>query len=136
MRGVINLATYDAGIVTAYGAAVRGGYTGTYEDFCAQQANYASTAAAVAQAKTDAEAAATAAQTAAASLTVDSAMSNSSTNPVQNKVIYGELSDLKDGLTAVESDVTDLKEDLLEVYVDGTSLVINGGIPSGEDVSY
>lgn len=110
MRGVINLATYDAGIVTAYGAAVRGGYTGTYEDFCAQQANYASTAAAVAQAKTDAEAAATAAQTAAASLTVDSAMSNSSTNPVQNKVIYGELSDLKDGLSDMDDRVTALED--------------------------
>ena len=27
--------TYSAGIATAYGAAVRGGYTGTYEEFCA-----------------------------------------------------------------------------------------------------
>lgn len=26
--------TYPAGIVTAYGAAVRGGYQGTYEDYC------------------------------------------------------------------------------------------------------
>ena len=50
--------SYNAGIVTAYGAAVRGGYTGTYEQFCAQQANYAESAAAVEQAKTDAQAAA------------------------------------------------------------------------------
>lgn len=27
--------TYSAGIATAYGAAVRGGYTGTYDEFCA-----------------------------------------------------------------------------------------------------
>lgn len=47
-----------------------------------------------------------------------------------------QLVTVKDGLTAVESDVTDLKEDLLQVYVEGTSLIINGGIPSGEDVSY
>ena len=47
------MATYDAGIVTAYGAAVRGGYTGTYEEFCRQQAGYAQSAAAVAQAKED-----------------------------------------------------------------------------------
>lgn len=47
------MATYNAGIVTAYGAAVRGGYTGTYEQFCAQQANYAQSAAAVEQAKED-----------------------------------------------------------------------------------
>jgi hypothetical protein len=46
--------TYSAGIVTAYGAAKRAGYTGTYEDFCRQQAGYAENAAAVEQAKTDA----------------------------------------------------------------------------------
>ena len=33
--------TYSAGIVTAYGAAKRAGYQGTYEDFCRQQAGYA-----------------------------------------------------------------------------------------------
>ena len=52
-----------------------------------------------------AEAAANAAVAAAQSLTVDSAMSSSSTNPVQNKVIYGELSELKADLTAVETDI-------------------------------
>ena len=31
--------TYSAGIATAYGAAVRGGYTGTYQQFCADLAN-------------------------------------------------------------------------------------------------
>lgn len=45
--------TYTAGYVTAYGAAVRGGYTGTYEEFCAEQAKFAENAAAVAQAKED-----------------------------------------------------------------------------------
>lgn len=33
--------TYSAGIVTAYGAAKKAGYTGTYEQFCADQANFA-----------------------------------------------------------------------------------------------
>jgi hypothetical protein len=42
---------YSAGIVTAYGSAVRAGYTGTYEDFCRQQAQYAENAQAVEQAK-------------------------------------------------------------------------------------
>ena len=42
---------YSAGIVTAYGSAVRAGYTGTYEDFCRQQAQYANNASAVEQAK-------------------------------------------------------------------------------------
>ena len=42
---------YSVGIVTAYGSAKRAGYTGTYEDFCRQQAQYAENASAVEQAK-------------------------------------------------------------------------------------
>jgi len=42
---------YSAGIVTAYGSAKRAGYTGSYEDFCRQQAQYAQNASAVEQAK-------------------------------------------------------------------------------------
>ena len=53
--------TYSAGLVTAYGAAVRGGYRGTYAEFCRQQAEYADNAAAVEQAKTDVQSAATSA---------------------------------------------------------------------------
>lgn len=56
--------TYSAGIVTAYGAAKRAGYQGTYEDFCRQQAGYAENAAAVEQAKQDAQTARNQAQTA------------------------------------------------------------------------
>lgn len=41
------MANYPAGVVTAYGAAVRGGYTGTYAEFCQQQANFAVNAQAV-----------------------------------------------------------------------------------------
>lgn len=37
---------------------------------------------------------------------------------------------------AIGTDIDELKADLLQVYVDGTSLIINGGIPNGEDVSY
>lgn len=47
--------TQTMGIVTAYGAAVKGGYTGTYEEFCAEQAHFAENAQAVVQAKTDTE---------------------------------------------------------------------------------
>lgn len=43
--------TYSAGIVTSYGAAKRAGYTGTYEDFCRQQAQYAQNVSAIEQAK-------------------------------------------------------------------------------------
>ena len=34
------------------------------------------------------------------------------------------------------TELTEIKQDLLQVYVSGTSLIINGGIPNGEDVSY
>ena len=50
-------------------------------------------------------------------------------NPIKDAVARADISTL-------QTDVEDLKDGLLEVYVDGTSLVINGGIPSGEDVSY
>lgn len=96
---------YDAGIVTAYGAAVRGGYTGTYDEFCAQQAGYAQSAAAVAQAKTDAEAAAQRAQNVAASIPAD----------------YSQMSEDVDTL---KTDTNTLKEDIRE-YDDNVILVKN-----------
>ena len=33
-------------------------------------------------------------------------------------------------------EIRDIKADLLQVYVSGTSLIINGGIPDGEGRSY
>lgn len=54
-----------------------------------------------------AEEAADRAETAAATLTVDSAMSSSSTNPVQNKVINGEITNLKQDIIDIASgDIT------------------------------
>lgn len=41
-----------------------------------------------------------------------------------------------DGTKSIIEEVNDVKQDLLQVYVEGTSLIINGGIPNGEDVSY
>lgn len=61
--------TYSAGIVTAYGAAKRAGYQGTYEDFCRQQAGYADSAAAVETAKNTAVSAANTATTKAVEAT-------------------------------------------------------------------
>lgn len=51
MSDVMNADRYVAGIATAYGAAVQGGYTGTYAQFCAQQAQFAENAQAVEEAK-------------------------------------------------------------------------------------
>ena len=62
--------TYSAGIATAYGAAVRGGYTGTYEQWCALMADYAAVgqrAEEAAAAAAQSESAAAASETAAAS---------------------------------------------------------------------
>lgn len=47
------------------------------------------------------------AATSVASLTVDSAMSSSSTNPVQNKVINAEITELKEDLTNIASGIDD-----------------------------
>ena len=41
-----------------------------------------------------------------------------------------------DAIDELEAELSDVKSDLLQVYVEGTTLVINGGIPNGEDVSY
>lgn len=64
----------------------------------AKAAEAATSASNAAQSKTDAEAAAARAEQAAASLTVDSALSDSSTNPVQNKVITAELTNVKSAI--------------------------------------
>ena len=58
--------TYSAGIVTAYGAAVRGGYTGTYEQWCQDMANLGDN---VAEVRTKAAQAAQSAENAAGSAT-------------------------------------------------------------------
>ena len=58
---------YSAGIATAYGAAVRGGYTGTYEEWCALMADYATVGEAAAASAAAAAGSATAAATSASS---------------------------------------------------------------------
>ena len=48
----------------------------------------------------------------------------------------GTTDGTKEELDDLYAEVSQLKEDLLQIYVSGTSLIINGGIPNGEDVSY
>ena len=50
------------------------------------------------------------------------------------KLIDADLE--KEYAAAPAKEVGDLKEDLLEVRVEGTALIINGGIPDGEEVDY
>ena len=93
----------------------------------------AQSASGAAQSKTDAEAAATRAEQAAASLTVDTALSDSSTNPVENRVITGELADVKSAIDDIEPIVFDTVESTniytpssTQIYPTGTGTVSVG----------
>lgn len=143
------MATYDAGIVTAYGAAVLGGYTGTYEEFCVQQANYAQSAAAVAQAKSDAEEAAQDATESAEALS--GSLAQIATNTQDISALKEDISPMQ---TATTSDVGKaLKAKTVEdgkvtawefgdtgattdIHVEGTALVINTNVADGNEVSF
>lgn len=56
-------------------------------------------------------------------ITVDPALSPTSENPVQNKVITQELTDVKDNLNQLQTDVNGKVDD---VQIDGTSIVTDG----------
>ena len=84
--------------------------------------------------KEQAAASATAAAASAASLTVDSALSDSSTNPVQNKVIKGELDGLKDSLIAISN--LEKSDNLCDPSKLTSGLVTSNGDVSTADPSY
>ena len=72
--------TYSAGIATAYGAAVRGGYTGTYDEWCALMADYATVGEQAAQSAQAAQASAdNAAESETAAATSESNAATSAT---------------------------------------------------------
>ena len=98
--------TYSAGYVTAYGAAVRGGYTGTYEEFCAEQAHFAENAQAVAQAKTAAEAAAA---TAAQQATAAAGSANAATRAADNADTSAAAAGSAAGSAATDADTATAK---------------------------
>jgi len=77
----------------------------------AEAAQSASNAAA---SETAAEAAATRAETAAASLTVDSALSDSSVNPVENRIITAEVTQVKSAISQIEDDVYTVSDNLFD----------------------
>ena len=96
----------------------------------------AGSATAAAGSASDAADSATAAAASAASIVVDSAMSDSSTNPVQNKVINGEITELKTALTPIAKEIrrysfsysnTDAyQSDVTEIYINaGESVTID-----------
>lgn len=83
----------------------------------AEAAQSASNAAA---SETAAEAAATRAETAAASLVVDDALSETSENPVQNKVITGEVAQVKNAIDALK--ITDTASGAIASFPDGAAM--------------
>ena len=113
----------DLGTVTAYAYAVSKGYTGTEAEFAELMASYAEVAEEAAQSASDAENAAERAEQAAATLTVDTALSDSSTNPVQNRVITGELTNVKSQLTNAteESPIDFFARDIFNLFPTGTN---------------
>jgi hypothetical protein len=101
------VAAKDAAVTAQQGAEAAetnaGQSASTASTKAAEAAQSASNAA---QSKTDAEAAAARAEQAAASLTVDSALSDTSTNPVQNKVITGEVTQVKSAISDQLAEIT------------------------------
>ena len=85
-------------------------------------AEAAQSASSAAQSKTDAEAAATRAEQAAASLTVDSALSDTSVNPVQNKVVTGAITDVKSAIDALK--ITDTASGAIASFPDGAAMPV------------
>ncbi len=97
--------TYSAGIATAYGAAVRGGYTGTYAEFCALMADYANigeaceeAATSAAESEQNAEAWATGQKNGADVPSTDPAYQNNA------KYYAGEAETAEDGAESAASD--------------------------------
>lgn len=103
---------YSAGIVTAYGAAVKGGYTGTYEEFCAEQAGFAGNAQQVAEDRAAVEAlvpdVTAALEEAEAEITqaVTNAKSEMDTKAAQT------IASIPADYTSLSNEVDDLKSDL------------------------
>lgn len=87
----------------------------------------AGSATAAAGSASDAADSATAAAASAASIVVDSAMSDSSTNPVQNKVINGELTQLKTALNfnTQSTDITDQLVEYTSAYITSAGVITN-----------
>lgn len=78
---------------------------------------------------------ATAAAASAASIVVDSAMSDSSTNPVQNKVINGEITELKTAITQNDSRFTAAIDEFKPNILDPSKIVKNKLIDANNNIS-
>ena len=53
--------------------------------------------------------------------------------PIQIQTFIDEVTE---ALEDMQEELNDVKQDLLQVYVSGTSLIINGGITDGNEVEY
>lgn len=104
--------TYDAGIATSYAAAVAGGYTGTKEQYYAEQAQFAVNAQRVAQDRTAVEQAVSGFTGTTVPGAIQSVTSEGNTQVQRVKEAGDEY--LEDIDTRIDDAVADLKEDLTE----------------------
>ena len=117
------VAAKDAAVAAQQGAEAAETNAGQSASTATAKASEAATSASnAAQSKTAAEAAATRAETAAASLTVDSALSETSENPVQNKVITGEITDVKSAIDALK--IVDTASGAIASFSDGAAMPV------------
>lgn len=112
--------TYDAGIATSYAAAVAGGYTGTKEQYYAEQAQFAINAQRVAQDRTAVEQAVSGFTSTTVPGAIQSVTSEGNTQVRRVKEAGDEY--LEDIDSRIDDAVADLKEDLEANYakIDGT----------------
>lgn len=134
--------TTNLGVVTAYGDAVEGGYTGTKEQWQALMADYGTIGT---QAQADAQTASTAAQTAtekaseaSASATQAQQAAASVSTPDTTLTQSGKAADAK----ATGDAIADLMEDLnaisftVSVDANGNATLIRSDMVNTEEVSY
>ena len=105
--------TYDAGIATSYAAAVAGGYTGTKEQYYAEQAQFAINAQRVAQDRTAVEQAVTTFSTTTAPEAIQDVTDEGDTQVQRVKETGDEY--LEDIDSRIDDAVADLKEDFQQI---------------------
>ncbi len=131
---------YDAGIVTAYGAAVKGGYTGTYEEFCEEQAGFADNAQQVAADRAAMEALVpdVTAALEAAEAEITQAVTDAS-QTMENKAAE-TIASIPSDYTALSNEVTDLKSDLKSIVatnlLNGTTYTNNKYVSFSDGILY
>ena len=110
-----NEVKYPAGIVTAYGAAVKGGYTGTYEEFCQEQAGFAANAQQVAEDRAAVEALVPDVTAALEAAEAEITQAVTDAEDAMDTKAAQTIASIPDDYTALSNEVDDLKSNLNNV---------------------